>query len=91
VQGGEEDLEKVFQESGLSIEEMALDPMVGICKKRDLRGRDGDVLNIRLNEIKIGKQKKNPMELREKILLVSFIVVFIACAAFIFIILQSRK
>jgi len=39
---------EVFRSLGLIISETPLDPMEGICKKKDIRGRDADVLNIAL-------------------------------------------
>jgi len=91
VQEGEEELEKVFREVNLQVEKIVLDPMVGICKKKRLRGRDSEILNIRLDAVQKEKHAKKPMELREKILLGAFILVFILCAVFIYYILQSRK
>jgi len=91
VQAEETELESIFQGNGIAVEKIPLDPMVGICKKKRLRGRDSDVLNIRLDAIKKEKQAKSPMARREKILLAVFILVFVACAVFIWHMLQSRK
>jgi hypothetical protein len=84
VQDGTGELAKILQELGLDVQERVLDPMAGICLKKDIAGRDADVLNILPGKegIGIGEEgKRESLALREKVLLAAFITVLLGGAA----------
>lgn len=97
VQDESGELVKVFQALGINIQESLLDPMVGICQKKDIAGSDKEVLNIILEkeakkaEINVKKSLAIPSTLREKILLVSFLIIFLGGMAVSYYIYQARQ
>jgi len=88
-------LMKIFGDLGLEGREGELDPMVGICRKKDLTGRDKDVLNIFLNSSNKAENRKvigkKRVSLREKILLIVFLLVIAGGAAGIYYVQKSRQ
>lgn len=107
VQDKTGDLIKIFKDLNLEVREKSLDPMVGICQKKDINGRDKDVLNIFLNaesnnpenkkedrkgnKQENGRENKKHMQLREKILLITFLVIIVGGAAFVYRVYKSRQ
>lgn len=75
-------LMKIFQSLKFNIQEKMLDPMIGICRKKDIFGRDKDILNIFLDKSsEAGSErsiKEKKFSLREKVLIGVFIFVITA-------------
>lgn len=89
------DLIKIFQLFNLNIQEKELDPMIGICRKKDINGRDKDILNIFLGkaegEDNVNIKGKKRLALREKIILTVFLVVVLAGAGAIYYAYKSQR
>ena len=78
-----------FNKIGLTLEVSDLNPLLGAAKKKDLRGEDSRVLNIKPENFSVSSAEKEKagfsMTLREKILAVLFVIAFAtAVAAIIF-------
>jgi hypothetical protein len=69
--------EDIFAKFGLTLEKKTLDPLSGMCRKKNIYGRDRDVLNIFLEKKDSGRKKDGSggMSWREKILLAIFLAV----------------
>lgn len=95
IQDKSGDVIKIFEELGLELSEEELDPMVGTCLKKDISGRDRDVLNIFLDRVNMSANKNvaesQTINLREKILLSIFLLIFIGGAITVYRIQKSRQ
>ncbi len=95
VQDETGNLAKIFKSLKLEVRDEELSPMLGICRKTDISGRDKDVLNIFLGksgkaESKNGREQKRA-NLREKILLAVFLLVIASGAAAVYYMQKSRQ
>ncbi|KKR21922.1 MAG: hypothetical protein UT50_C0002G0013 [Candidatus Moranbacteria bacterium GW2011_GWA2_39_41] len=81
-------LSVMLKSLGFKVLDGELDPMIGICRKLDLTGRDKDVLNIPLNQSNgagnNNGENNGSMNLREKILLIIFLLSVVGGSAFVY-------
>lgn len=105
VEVGEKESAVALRALKMEVREIALDPLAGISRKKDISGRDKDVLNIFLEkkvstEAKVAKNvfqktesadKKSASRKKEKILVVIFLVVIIGGAISVYLMQKSRQ
>jgi len=93
VSGATEEESSALREFNLNVEKSFLEPLAGIAQKKDIRGKDENVLNINLAyvEKEDKKEKDHKRGRREKILLIIFIADLVLGALAIYFILRSRQ
>lgn len=88
-------LAEIFKELGVEAQVLDLDPMLGVCHKKDLTGRDKDVLNIFLDQggaqLNKSENSHNHLSLREKILLGIFLAAIIGSAVTVYFVQKNRQ
>ena len=84
------DLISIFQSLGLAIQEKVLNPLIGICQKKDLSGQDKKILNIFLNQEASESNTSHGLAFREKVILIVFLVVFLGGMALVYFIIKTK-
>jgi hypothetical protein len=94
VQDKTGNLVKIFADIDLDVKESELDPMLGICCKKDITGRDKDVLNILLNKHKsenVSCNEKKYLTKREKIIAIIFLMIVLGGVFAVYYIKKIRQ